>query len=140
MYYLSLFLTIFANILYHFAQKSTSEKINPMFSLIVTYSVALILSVVLFCIIKGEKSLAFNMQQLNFSSILLGGSIVLLELGFLLAYRAGWNISTASILSTIIVTIALIPIGALLFNNSINRQNVLGIIISIIGIILINKK
>lgn len=140
MYYLSLFLTIFANILYHFAQKSTSEKINPMFSLIITYSVALFLSLILFFSIRGEKSLMFNIQQLNFSSILLGGAIVLLELGFLLAYRAGWNISTASILSTIVVTIALIPIGILLFKDNINKQNILGIVISILGIILINKK
>lgn len=140
MYYIPLILTIIANVLYHIAQKNTAEKINPMFSLIVTYGVALIISLILFFITKDEKNITYNIKQLNWASLLLGGSIVLLELGFLLAYRVGWNIGTASIISTIVVTIVLIPVGMAFFKEYINAKNIIGIIISIIGIILINKK
>lgn len=140
MYYIPLILTIIANVLYHIAQKNTPEKINPMFSLMITYGIALFISIIIFFICNKSNSIIINVKQLNWSSILLGVSIVLLELGFLLAYRAGWNIGTASIISTIIVTITLIPFGIIFYREQISKINVLGIIISIIGIILINKK
>jgi len=140
MYYIPLLLTIVANVLYHISQKNTSGKINPMFSLMITYGVALIISLILFLFMKGETSIRENLKELNWASLLLGISIVLLELGFLLAYRAGWNIGTASIISTIVVTIALIPIGILFFKEEITLKNIVGIIISIVGIILINNK
>ncbi len=140
MYYIPLLLTIIANVLYHIAQKNTSEKINPMFSLIISYGVAFIMSCILFYFMKGEKSFSLNVKELNWSSFLLGCSIILLELGYLLAYRVGWNIGTASFISTIVVTLALIPIGLFFFKESINLKNVFGIILSIVGIILINNK
>ena len=140
MYYIALILTIIANILYHIAQKNTPEKINPMFSLVITYGVALIISLIVFFIRKDEGDINYNIKQLNWTSLLLGVSIVLLELGYLLAYRVGWNIGTASIISTIVVTITLIPIGIAFFKENISMKNVIGIIISIIGIVLINKK
>ncbi len=140
MYYIPLILTILANVLYHISQKNTPEKINPMFSLMITYGVALIISLILFLFMKGEVSIRENIKELNWASLLLGISIVMLELGFLLAYRFGWNIGTASIISTIVVTIALIPIGILFFKEEINLTNIVGIIISIIGIVLINKR
>jgi uncharacterized membrane protein len=140
MYYIPLLLTIIANVLYHIAQKNTSEKINPIFSLIITYGIALVISCILYFIVKDEKSLNINIKELNWSNVLLGFAIVLLELGFLLAYRVGWNIGTASIISTILVTLALIPIGIFFFKEDINIKNIIGIILSIIGIILINKK
>lgn len=139
MYYIPLILTIIANVLYHISQKNTSVKINPLFSLCITYSVALVVTLILFFVLKGDKSLKTNVNELNWSSIVLGFSLVLLELGFLLAYRVGWNVGTASIISTIVVTMTLVPIGILFFKESISFKNVMGILICIVGIILINK-
>ncbi|HPU62580.1 MAG TPA: EamA family transporter [Mobilitalea sp.] len=140
MYYIPLLLTVIANVLYHIAQKSTSEKINPMFSLMITYAIAFVLSCILFFFMKGEKSLNKNINELNWSSVLLGCSILLLELGFLLAYRVGWNIGTASFISTIAVTLVLIPIGLLFFKESFNLSKLIGIVLCILGLILLNKK
>ncbi|MGB8451146.1 MAG: EamA family transporter [Anaerocolumna sp.] len=140
MYYIPLLLTIIANVLYHIAQKNTSEQINPLFSLIITYGVSFIMSCILFHFIKGEKSFSLNVKELNWSSFLLGCSIILLELGYLLAYRVGWNIGTASFISTILVTLVLIPVGLLFFKESISLKNVFGIMLSIVGLILMNKK
>ncbi len=140
MYYIPLILTIIANVLYHISQKNTSEKINPLFSLCVTYGIALIVTLILFFLMKGDKSFKSNARELNWAIILLGISIVLLELGFLLAYRVGWNIGTASIISTIVVTITLVPIGMLFFKEHISLKNIVGILICIVGIVLINKK
>ena len=140
MYYVPLLLTIIANVVYHIAQKNTSENINPMFSLMITYSVALVFSAIIFFLTKGNETVKMNFKELNWSSFVLGLSIIFLELGFLLAYRVGWNVGTASIISTILVTITLIPIGIIFFKEDINIKNIIGIGLSIVGIILMNTK
>lgn len=137
-YYLPLILTVVANIIYHIAQKYTSHKINPIFSLFITYLVATVLTAVILVLYKHENSLKENIRELNWSAFLLGLALVVLELGYLLVYRVGWNISTASIISNIMLTIVLIPIGILIFKETISVVNVIGIGVSILGIILIN--
>jgi len=138
MYYLPLILTIIANLFYHIAQKHTSENINPVFSLFVTYLVATVISAIILIFYKDDNPLRENIKELNWSAFLLGFAIVLLELGFLLSYRAGWNISTASIISTTILTSLLLPIGICFFKESVNRINIIGIGVSVVGIILMN--
>lgn len=137
-YYLPIILTILANVFYHIAQKYTSEKVNPFFSLIVTYSVALIISVIMYIFTKKGKTLSEELLEINAASIILGISVVLLEVGFLLAYRLGWNVSTSSIVSTVAVTLFLIPVGLIVFRETISGKNVVGIVFSVIGIIFMN--
>jgi len=137
-YYLPLILTVIANIFYHIAQKYTSENINPVFSLFITYLVATVLTLIMLVFYRHENTLRENMKELNWTAIVLGFSIVLLELGYLLVYRVGWNISTASIVATITLTIILVPIGRFLFQESISFVNLIGIGVSIVGIVLMN--
>ncbi|MDO5714229.1 MAG: EamA family transporter [Tissierellia bacterium] len=140
MFYIPILITIGANILYHISQKNMPEKVNPMFSLIITYLIALIISFVAMAFTEGLKPMKTEWSQVNWACFGLGISIVLLEFGFLLAYRVGWNISTAAIISTIVVTIALVPIGMLLYKEDISTSNMIGIFVSLIGIYLINMK
>lgn len=76
----------------------------------------------------------------NSATPILGFAIVLLELGFLLAYRCGWNVGTASIISTVIVTLLLVPIGLIVFHEGISAKNIVGIILCVIGMIFMNLK
>lgn len=140
MYYLPILLTIIANILYHISQKFISAKINPLFSLMITYGVAFLACGLLMILSKNKNPLKIELQYINWATITLGLAIILLEMGYLLAYRMNWKISTASIISTIIVAIALIPIGKYIFHEEISSKNILGVIISIIGIVLMNSR
>lgn len=138
MYYIPIILTVIANIFYHIAQKFTPNKINPFVSLSATYIVAFTISVIMFFLTKKNESLIGEIHKINGASIILGMAIVLLELGFLLAYRYGWNISTASIISTVAVTIVLIPVGLGLFHESISYKKIFGIVLSVFGMIFMN--
>lgn len=140
MYYLSIVIIIASSIFYHLSQKSISGGLNPLISLIVTYSTALVLSVLLLFVFPFERNgLASQLTSINWASYLLGFSIVGLELGFLLAYRAGWNISQTAIFATVLVTLILIPIGIWLFKDKLSLVNTLGILLSVIGIYMINR-
>lgn len=140
LFYLSISLTIISNILYHVCQKSIPGNVNPIISLIVTYISAILVSLVILPIYPDKINIVESTKNLNWAPFILGASIVGLELGYLLAYRAGWNINLAALVSTVIVAIFLIPIGIFFFKETLTIHNVFGIILCIIGLVLIKYK
>ena len=139
-FYFTMALTVFSNLLYHISQKSIPNNINPMFSIIVTYITAIVLSIIIFPFYPAETNIGYSFKKLNWASFAVGVSIVGVEIGFLLAYRAGWNISLGAVVSNVAVTLLLIPAGILLFKERLSIANVTGIIFCIIGLILVSKK
>lgn len=140
LYILSISLAIIANIMYHIIQKSTPSKVNPVLSLIVTYFIAFIFSILIYFFYPAKANLFTALKELNWASYALGFAIVGLELGFLLAYRAGWNMSIGVITCNVIVTIFLIPIGIIFFAEKISLLSVIGIFLCLVGLYLISYK
>lgn len=138
-YYLPIALTIVANVFYHIFQKSIPDNINPILSLIVTYLTAAVVSLVFLFFELRDTSLMAEIKKVNWASFALGIAIIGLELGFLLAYRAGWNISVGALVSNIVVSLVLVPIGIALFNETITLKTVLGVILCVGGLVLINN-
>jgi drug/metabolite transporter (DMT)-like permease len=91
-------------------------------------------------LIPVQTSIGEAFQQLNWASYALGISIVGVELGFLLAYRAGWDISVGVVIVNSLIMIMLVPIGILFFQEHLSWQKVLGIMLCIVGVVLIAKK
>lgn len=137
LYYAAILLVVVSNVFYHIAQRSTPSDVNPMLSLIVTYLTAAAFCVMLLPLHPDRLSLVSSFKKLNWASIALGISIVGLELGFLLAYRAGWNISLAQVFATIQVTLLLIPVGIVFFHERVTLLNVVGIALCLGGVMLI---
>jgi uncharacterized membrane protein len=126
--------------MYHICQKSTPEQVNPFAALLVTYATATAITAVTLFFYKPENGLIESIKQLNWTSIVLGISIVGLELGYLLAYRAGWNISVGSLVANILLALILIPIGIMLYHEKFELTKVIGSVFCIVGLILINRK
>lgn len=140
MYYLSMGLVILSSIFYHVSQKAIPKTLNPLISMSITYATALLVTLMLVALMPAEKSgFTVQLRTINWATYVLGFAIVGLELGFLLVYRTGWNISVAAILATVIVTVLMIPVGVLLFKEPFSGTKALGIVLSIAGIILINR-
>jgi drug/metabolite transporter (DMT)-like permease len=140
LYYAAIALTIVSNVFYHFIQKSTPNNINPILSLFISYLTAAVACAALLPFYPYEEGIIPSLKKINWTSFALGISLIGLELGFLLAYRSGWNISSAAFLSNATVTMLLIPIGVLLFQEKITLTTIAGIILCLGGIILINHK
>ncbi len=139
MYVLSIVLIVASNILYNICQKSTPAKAAPFAALFATYLTAALLSILLYFAGKPDKSLWQSFKDLNWTSLALGFAIIGLELGYLLAYRAGWKISLGSLVANIALALALIPIGILLYNEEFAISKLLGVILCLIGLVMINK-
>lgn len=139
MYVFSIALIVASNILYNVCQKSTPQKANPFSALFLTYLVAGILTVIAFYLGKPEKTFIQSFKGLNWTSPVLGIAIVGLEFGYIMAYRAGWNISVGSLVANILLALALIPVGILFYQEGFGFNKILGAILCIAGLILINK-
>ena len=141
LYYFSVGLAILSNILYHLCQKLTPNDANPALALTVTYLVsALTCLVLLLALFPLKTSLRQALGQLNWASLALGISVVGLELGFLLAYRAGWNISLVANVVNTVVALSLIPIGLIFFKEKLSLVNAAGIVLCLLGLVMINLK
>ena len=139
-YYLAIMLTVFSNVLYHVFLKLVPHHVHPFFSLTITYLVAAGATSVLYLFSPQKMPLLAHLKELNWASYALGLSIIGLEIGFLLAYRSGWDISMAGLVSSTTVAVLLIPVGMLFFKESMSVINMLGILLCLAGLALVNYK
>jgi len=140
MFWLSMAMLIGANVAYHVCQKTIPGVANPMVSVSVTFLVATLASVALLPVFIGDSGVLVELRRLNWSSVLLGITIIGIEVGFLLLYRSGWNISLASIVVNALVALSLVPVGILLFKEKLLGTDVAGILLLLAGIYLIAQR
>lgn len=140
LFYFSIVLAIGASALYHFAAKSTPANVNFPVSLAVTYAVAFVLTLLGFFFFPVANGITAELKRLNWASIILAVAIVGIEFGFLLIYRAGWNLSIASVLVNVIASLLLVPVAVFYFKDKLSWINVLGILVCFVGLLMLNWK
>jgi drug/metabolite transporter (DMT)-like permease len=137
--YASILLVISSVVSYHLCQKSLSQAVSPLATLIITYLVAFLATGTLYFFTAGKESVGDHMKQISPKAILLGLAIVGMEVGFFLAYRSGWKIGSASLISNITATAILLPIGMLFFNEGgIGLREGIGMALAVSGVLLVN--
>lgn len=139
-YYFSIGLAIFSNIFYHIFQKSIPGNVNPLGSLIVTYLTAAAGCFLLFPLIPDQTPILAAFKGINWASAALGLAVIGLEAGFLMAYRAGWQISLAAGICNVIVSALLVFIGLVFYHEHLTLQNITGVVLCLIGLVLIQQK
>jgi drug/metabolite transporter (DMT)-like permease len=138
MYYVSISVAILSTALYHVSQKLTPRGVNPPISLMLTYSVAFVLTAFLLYFMPAKKGILAEVRQLNWASWLLAVSIVGLEVGFLLVYRSGWNLGLAAVLANVAASLILVPVALFVFKDGLNWINIAGILTCLAGLVMLN--
>lgn len=133
-------LVVLSNVFYHICAKSIPDGMNPFASLTITYLVGAAASAVLYVVLSKDASFIKEYGKVNWAPFLLGIVIIGLEVGFIYAYKAGWQVSTASIVQSSFLAIALIFVGFLLYQEAISWNKIVGIVICLFGLVLINYK
>ena len=133
-------LVVISNTLYQVCAKSVPDGMNPLASLTVTYLVGAAVSCVMYFILNRNANLLREIRLTNWAPIVLGIVIVGLEVGFIYAFRAGWQISMAQIVSSAILAVILIFVGYLLYHEAITWNKIVGIIVCLAGLVLINYR
>jgi len=140
MFTLSALLAIVGAAGYQFFVKRISPEINPVISVIGIYLAVLIMSGIMLPFFPIEGGLRNQLKQLNWVQLAVAGSVLLVELGYLLMYRSAWNLGTANIVTGVFINLTLVALGTLLLGDKISTLNAAGIIISIIGVALISYR
>jgi uncharacterized membrane protein len=138
-FYLPFAVAVGGTLLYHLAQRSVPKDINPFIATIIAYLVGIVLCAVCAFALPSSRPLRDSLSETNWAVFALGLAAAAIELGFLLAYRAGWKISLAAVAVNIAVTLLLIPIGLLVFKDQLSVRNIAGLVLCLLGLILVAK-
>lgn len=138
-FYLPFALAIGGSLLYHLSQRSIPKELNPFLTTIVAYLIGIALCLLCAFVYPSSRPFRDSLKEANWAVFTVGVAVVAIEIGFLLAYRAGWRISVAAVATNTAVTILLIPIGLLIFKDQLSLRNIVGLIFCLIGLILVAK-
>jgi drug/metabolite transporter (DMT)-like permease len=136
---IALAIALTGQVLYHFCQKSVAPNVNPILALIAFYILATLVSLPLLMIFPVNGSVMQQLGQMNWAVIGVAASIVLIEVGFLLAYRAGGELSSAFVLTSAAVACTLLLLGVAIHAESISATKLVGIALALSGIYLVSR-
>jgi len=140
LFYFSIILAICSSAFYHFTAKSTPANVNFTISLLVTYAVAFIATLLTFPLFPVQDGVTTELKKLNWASVGLAIAVVGIEFGFLLVYRSGWNLGIAAVLVNVVASLILVPVAIFVFKDKISWVNVLGIFVCLAGLVMLNWK
>ena len=106
----------------------------------VTYSVSALVAAVLFILSGGYTNVVQGFKTLNWTSVAFGFVLVALETGWMYVYRAGWQVSVATIVQSSVLALVLILIGYFIYNEAVTWNKIVGVIICLVGLGVINFK
>lgn len=140
LFYFSMALTICSSALYHFSQKEIPAGVHPIVSVIVTYVVSIAICLGLLYFLWPKEGIWAAVRQLNWASYVLAFSLIGLEVGFLLIYRAGWNIGLAAMFVNVVASLILVPVALFFFRDRLSWVNIAGILVCLVGLVMLNWK
>lgn len=133
-------LLVISNVVYQVCAKSVPEEMNPLASLTVTYLVGAFASGILYFVLNRSGSLFQEYGKINWAPPVLGIVIVGLEVGWIYAYKAGWQVSTGFIVQSAFLAVVLVFVGYLLYREALTWNKLAGIAICLVGLVFINLK
>lgn len=137
--YFPILLVIGANVLYHLTAKAVPEEMNSFAALIVVYFCAMVIAIVLFFATSPNKNLAENLSHLNLPTVLMSLALLGMELGTILMFKVGWDVSIGPLIAHIGLCVVLVIVGVLFFKEKLSMTQAVGIILCLIGMVLANK-
>jgi len=134
-----LLLTVSGGVLYHVAAKSIPKSIDAALVLVVAYATALGASLAAYALLPSADASVTPVRSWHPAVLGVGVGAFLIELGYVLTYRAAGPISTASVLTNGLVAILLVPVGIGVFGEKLSIVNGVGIFLCLTGLALLRR-
>ena len=139
-YYLAILLATLSATAYQVVQKSVPSGAHPLLTVAAAYLIGALVCILLLLFFPLSQGLYVALRQLDWTTLALAVTIIGIEVGYLLAYRAGWNIGVASLISNSTVAMLLIPVSLFWFRETLSVRQIVGIGLCLVGLVLINKR
>jgi drug/metabolite transporter (DMT)-like permease len=139
-YYMSALTAIVGTVGYHQFLKKIPETMDPIVSIMAIYLGVIVLGAVVgpFVYTGGQISLAI--KQLGWIQVGIAACILLMEIGFLLMYRLGWNLSTGNVVTGVAINVFLMAIGIFVLKEDLSILNIAGVVLCIAGVAMISYR
>jgi multidrug transporter EmrE-like cation transporter len=131
---------IVMTVAYHLILKVTPGAASPFLSLAVTYALGASAFLAIYAATPGSASLRESLGALNWTAAGLAAAVVFLDLGFLMLYRSGFNVSFAQLVTQSAAALLLMLVGVALFREKLSVANIGGIVLCVVGLWLINRR
>lgn len=136
LYYAPVAAAALGYLLYHFSQRLTPSGVHPFLTVGLSFALASALSLAIFAATRA-KPLADELKAVNWTAAGVGCAVVVIEAGFLLAYRWGWPVGVTSLTVAAAQTVLLLPLGYLALGERLSAQALLGAALCLAGLALI---
>ncbi len=134
-----LVLVVAGSVMYHVSAKSIPPAYDPMAALIGLYGTALAGAVLVYAATRGGKTPLASMRIWHPTIAMVGLGALLIEMGFLLAYRGGLAVSTTSVIANGIVAVLLVGLGSVWFGEAFTLVKVVGVLLCLAGVSLLQR-
>lgn len=139
LFYIPLAVGVLGNILYNIFAKSTPDDANTFASLTLTYAAGMVATFVLYLVTSGGGNILAEFAKANWASYALGVCIVGCDVAIILLYRAGWDISVGTLVGNISLSLCLVVIGVIFWQESLGPIKILGIAVCLAGLYIVNR-
>ncbi len=132
-------LLLAAHTIYQISAKSVPTAMDPFAAVLINYVVAACAAFVLWMVMGQEKNLMAQVERMNWAPIAMGLTITAVEVASVFMYKLGWNISIGTTIVNIALAVVLAVIGVLFYKEIISMQQLLGIGLCVVGVIIMSK-
>ncbi len=87
----------------------------------------------------GGATFLRSHKELNRATYVVGLSTMGVELAVLLAYRAGWRISLASVVANVTTALLLVLVGVVAYREHLAARHVAGLLMCLVGLVLAGR-
>jgi drug/metabolite transporter (DMT)-like permease len=132
---LPLLMIVGGGVLYHVAQKATPSAVDPFLALCISFGLASLVCLALFITRHGLATA--QLHRVSWTSIALACSLVAIESGYLIGYRAGLKLNITSFVCNNLIALVLLGIGTILYREAFTFRTGSGMVICAAGLLLL---
>src|SRR5262245_12318590 len=131
---------VLTTVAYHLILRVTPAAASPFLSLAVTYTLGATAFLAIYAVTPTSPPLRDSLAALNWTAPALALAVVFLDLGFLMLYRAGFNVSFGQLVTQSSAALLLLIVGVAFFREKLSLANLGGILLCVLGLWLIFRR
>jgi drug/metabolite transporter (DMT)-like permease len=130
-----LLMIVGGGVLYHVSQKATPAAVDPFLALFISFGLASLACLGIFIARQGFS--AAQLHRVSWTSIALALSLVAIESGYLIGYRAGLRLNITSFVCNNLIALVLLGVGTILYREAFTLRTGSGMVICAAGLLLL---
>ena len=136
--FLPMLLVVVGIVGYQIAQKAVPGGANPFVVIGAAYLAGLLVCAAV--VVAARVPVAATLAASWRPAVGVGLAALAIEIGYLLAYRAGWPLSSASLVASVAAAVLLLGVGALALGETLTLRQLAGVACCLVGLALVASR